>query len=218
MSVSVVLADDHSVVREGLRAILSTEDDIDILAEVADGLEAVETVKKTQPDVLVLDLVMPNLPGLEAIKLVLKTSPSTKVVVLSMHADEAYVLQALRQGAIGYVTKDSGAQELVKAIREAVKGERYLSPPLSQRALRAYDESLEPQELDPYETLSPREREVLHLAANGYTNNDIAERLEISRRTVEAHRANLMRKLRINSQASLIRYAIQREIFPTEPS
>ncbi len=214
MSVSVVLADDHSVVREGLRAILSTEDDIDILAEVADGLEAVETVKKTHPDVLVLDLVMPNFPGLEVIKLVLETSPATKIVVLSMHADEAYVLQALRQGATGYVTKDSGAHELLKAIREAVEGRRYLSPPLSQQSLKAYDESMEPQKLDPYESLSPREREVLHLAASAHTNNDIAERLDISRRTVEAHRANLMRKLRINSQASLIRYAIEREIFP----
>ena len=217
MSTSIVLADDHVVVREGIRAILSAEEDFEIVAEAVDGLEALEVVEVSKPDVLVLDLSMPALPGREVIKGVESKSPVTRVVVLSMHADEAYVLQALRSGAMGYVIKNAGADELAKAIREAVAGRRYVSPPLSLGGLQVYDETIGPDFLDPYEALSPREREVFHMAADGYTNKRIATRLEISRRTVEAYRANVMRKLRLRSQSDLIRYAISREGSPAEP-
>ena len=211
MTVSVVVADDHSIVREGLRAIISSEDDLDIVAETSDGLETVAVVEEVSPDVLVVDLVMPSLPGLEVITRVRNQSPDTRMVVLSIHADEAYVLRALRNGALGYVVKSAGAQELVKAIRAATLGRHYLSTPLSQDILKTYDSGSETDELDPYESLSLREREVLHLSGDGLTSSEIGDRLDISRRTVEAHRANLTRKIRVSSHAALIRYAISKQ-------
>ena len=216
MSISIVLADDHVVVRQGLRTILAAEPDLKVVAETSDGLETVQTVERLRPDVLVLDLVMPNLHGLEVLRQVSERSPKTKVVVLSMHADEAYVLQALKNGALGYVIKSSGADELTTAIREVAKGEHYLGRPLSETAIDIYIAKVESEELDPYDTLSIREREVLHLVAGGNTNSRIASRLSISRRTVEVYRANIMRKLRLNSQAELIRYAIRLESPDTE--
>ena len=216
MSISIVLADDHVVVRQGLRTILAAEPDLRVIAETSDGLETVQTVERLRPDVLVLDLVMPNVHGLEVLRQVSERSPKTKVVVLSMHADEAYVLQAIKNGALGYVIKSSDADELTTAIREAAEGNRYLGRPLSETAIDTYMAKVESEELDPYDTLSIREREVLHLVAGGNTNSRIASRLSISRRTVEVYRANIMRKLRLNSQAELIRYAIRLESPDTE--
>lgn len=165
--------------------------------------------------ILVLDLMMPGLPGLEVVKSVAAGSPTTKIVVLSMHTDEAYVCQSLKNGALGYVVKNTGAEELIAAIQNVAEGRRYQSPPLSTDALKRYGARLEVEVTDPYESLSTRERQVLYLAAEGQTNRQIATGLATSRRTVEAHRANLMHKLRMHSQAELIRYAIRRENAPT---
>jgi two-component system response regulator NreC len=209
---TIVLAEDHHVVRQGLRALLQAEPEFSVVGEAGDGLEAVRLVERIKPDVLVLDLILPGLNGLEVTRQVSQRSPATRVVVLSMHAAEAYVLEALKNGAAGYVLKDASAADLVRAVHEAAAGRHYLSPPLSERAVEAYTRKAQAATLDPYETLTTREREVLHLAAEGHSNAEIAERLVISPRTVETHRASLMRKLDLQSQTDLIRYALQRGI------
>jgi DNA-binding NarL/FixJ family response regulator len=216
MTVSILLADDHPIVRRGLRALLEAEPDFCIVDEVDDGLDAVERVERLQPDILVLDLMMPGLNGLEVTRQVGQRSPGTHVVVLSMYANEAYVLEALRNGATGYVLKKSSPDELVQAVREAVAGRSFLSRSLSQRAIEAYRQKAQEIPRDRYDRLTNREREVLHLAAEGYANAEIATRLSISPRTVEMHRANMMRKLGLSAQADLIRYAFQRGILPVE--
>ncbi len=216
MTVSILLADDHPVVRQGLRALLEGEPDFRIVDEAGDGLEASQLAERLQPDMLVLDLMMPGLNGLEVTRQVSQRSPRTRVVILSMHANEAYVLEALRNGATGYVLKDSSAADLVQAVREVTAGRRYLSPPLSERAIEAYTQKAKAAVLDLYETLTAREREVLHLAAEGHTSREIADRLHISPRTVEVHRANMMHKLGLRTQTDLIRYALRRGILPME--
>jgi DNA-binding NarL/FixJ family response regulator len=214
--ITIVLADDHEVVRLGLRTLLEKEPDFRIVGEAADGLEALNLVKQLNPNVLVLDLMMPGINGIEVTWQVKKHSPLTRVIILSMYSNEAYVVETLRKGAEGYVLKDSTGSDLVKAVREVVAGRRYLSPPFSERAIDIYIQTTKTTALDLYETLTPREREVLHMAAQGYTNVEIANRLSISPRTVEVHRANMMNKLGLHNQAGLIRYAMQRGILPLE--
>ena len=213
---TIVLADDHPIVRQGLRTLLEAEPDFTIVGEAADGLETVELAGRLQPQVLILDLMLPGLSGLEVTRQVHQRSPQTRVVILSMHANEAYVLEALRNGAAAYVLKEAGAAELLQAVREVTAGRRYLSPPLSERAIEAYSEKAAAIPLDLSETLTTREREVLHLAAEGLSNPEIAARLGISPRTAETHRANLMRKLGLHNQTELIRYAMRRGIIPSE--
>lgn len=215
MSVTILLADDHHVVREGLRALLEAEGDFRVVGEAADGLEAVQMSTRLKPAVLLLDLMMPGLNGLEVTRQVSRQSPQTRILILSMHGNEAYVLEALRNGANGYLLKESRRSEMVQAIREVAAGRRYLSTPLSQRAIDTYLETRDAS-VDPYETLTTREREVLQLAAEGNTNAEIAGRLSISPRTVEVHRANLMRKLVLQSQADLVLYAAWKGIIPLE--
>jgi DNA-binding NarL/FixJ family response regulator len=213
---TIVLADDHTVVRQGLRAVLEAEPGFSVIGEVDNGLDVAKTMERLKPDVLIVDLMMPGLGGLEVTRQIPQCSPQTRVIVLSMYANEAYVLEALRNGASGYVVKDASAEDLRHAIREVVAGRRYLSPPLSELAIEAYVQKAKAAPLDPYETLTTREREVLHLAAEGHTNTEIAARLFISPRTVETHRAHLMRKLDLHSQTDLIRYALRRGILPPE--
>lgn len=213
---TIVLADDHHLVRQALRAVLKGEPDFSVIGEAGDGLEAVQLVERLQPDVLVLDLMMPGLNGLEATRQLSQRSPWTRVIILSMHSSEAYVLEALRHGAAGYVLKASSAADLIKAVREVAAGRHYLSPPLSEQAIEVYIRKAKDATLDKYETLTTREREVLHLAAQGYSNREIAERLTISPYTAMTHRANLKRKLGLHSQTDLIRYALQRGIIPME--
>jgi len=213
---TIVLADDHHMVRQGLRVLLDAESDFRVIGEAGDGLEAVQLVERLKPDVLVLDLMMPGLGGLEVTREVSKCSPQTRVVILSMYADEAYVLEALRNGAAAYVLKDSSSADLVQAVQEVTAGRRYLSPPLSDRAIETYKERAQAAPLDRYETLTTREREVLHLAAEGLTNTEIAARLGISPRTAETHRTHLMRKLDLHGQTDLIRYALRRGIIKME--
>ena len=214
--ISIVLADDHQVVRDGLRALLSAEPDFQLIGEASDGLEAVQTVQDLVPDILVVDLMMPRLNGLEVVRQITHHKLRTRCLVLSMHSNESYVVEALRNGALGYVLKSSPGVELVKAIREVSAGRRYLSPPLSDKAVSLYASQLKEAGGDPYETLTKREREVFQLSAEGLSSAEVAKRLSLSHRTVEAHRANLMRKLRIRTRTDLIRYAIRRGLIPLE--
>lgn len=213
---TIVLADDHALIRAGLRAVLDGEPDCSVIGETADGREAVALVARLQPDVLIVDLMLPGLGGLEVIRQVSEHVPQTRIVVLSMHANESYVLAALRNGAAAYVLKDASSTEIIEAIRTVVASRHYLSPPLSQYALEAYVQKAKGAPLDPYETLTGREREVLHLAAQGESTAAIAARLGLSPRTVETHRTNLMHKLGLRSQTDLIRYALQRGIIPLQ--
>jgi len=216
MSITIVLADDHPVVRLGLRALLEAEPDFELLGEAADGLEVAPLVERLRPNVLVLDLIMPGINGLDVTREVTRKWPETKVIILSMHATEGYVLDSLRNGASAYVLKGSHATDLVQAVREVAAGRRFLSPPLSERAVEVYARSAERATLDLYDTLTTREREVFHLAADGYSSADIASRLFVSPRTVETHRANLMRKLGLRTQTELVRYALRRGIVRLE--
>jgi DNA-binding NarL/FixJ family response regulator len=216
MTLSIVLADDHPLVRLGMRTLLESEPDFSIVGESGDGLETTRLVERLQPDVLVLDLMMPGLNGLEALRIIRQRSPRTRVVVLSMHSNNAFVAEALKNGATGYVLKGSSEEDPVRAVREAVAGRRFLSAPVTERAIEAYIEQSRAAELDPHETLTPREREVLQLAAEGKTSSEIAARLHVSHRTVENHRANLMRKLGLQNQSELVRYAVRRGLIPLE--
>jgi DNA-binding NarL/FixJ family response regulator len=210
--INIMLADDHHVVRQGLRALLAREQNFNLIGEAGDGIEAVRLAGKLKPDVLIADVLMPGLSGLEVARQVAKSLPQTKVIILSMHTNDAYVLEALKNGASGYVLKDSQASDLVQAVHEVAAGRRYLSPPLSERALELYAQRVKSVPDDPYELLTTREREVLHLVAEGRTSAEIASQLFISPRTAEGHRANLMRKLGLQNHAELVRFALKRGI------
>jgi DNA-binding NarL/FixJ family response regulator len=191
--ITIVLADDHNVVRQGLRAILEAERDLRVIGEAGSGLEAIRLVERLRPNVLVLDLKIPELSGLEVTRQLQKRFPKTRVVILSMHRHESYVVEALRNGAAGYILKDSSSEELLTAIREAVANRRYLSPPLTDSAVDAYVERASLSTSDAHDSLSSREREVLELAAAGYTNKEIGKRLFISPRTVEINGYSCLR-------------------------
>ena len=210
MAITLLVADDHQIVRQGLCALLRTEAAFRVVGEAADGIETLRLVERLRPDVVVLDLMMPGLGGLETARQVVRLSARTRIVVLSMHSNEAYVVESLRAGAVAYVLKESGAGELIHAVREAAAGRRFLSPAISQSSLDAYMRKAEKRLGDPYETLTVREREVFHLTAEGQSGIAVGERLFISPRTVESHRANLMRKLGLRNHKELIRYAAQR--------
>lgn len=214
--ISIVLADDHHVVRYGLRLLLELEPDFTVAGEAANGLAAVQMTERLRPDVLIVDLMMPGLSGLEVTRQVRQRCPRTRVAVLSIHANEAYVLQALRNGAAAYVLKNASPGEFVQAVREVAAGRRYLSAPFSERAIEAYVAKAKSGTLDIYDTLTTREREVLHLAAEGRTAPQIGSVLCISPRTAEVHRANMMHKLGLRSRSDLIRYALRRGILPLE--
>jgi len=215
-NIKVILADDHQIVRQGLRALLEAEPDVDVVGEVSEGLTVADMVTKLNPDVLVLDLMMPGLNGLEVTRQVNQRSPGVRIIVLSMHANEAYVLEALRNGAAGYVLKESSTETLVTAIRTTMEGRRYLCAPLSEMAMEAFLQKAQNVAVDPYDSLTGREREVLQLAAEGHTNTAIADRLSISPRTAEVHRARIMEKLQLTNQTGLIKYAIRKGLLSIE--
>lgn len=209
--ITILLADDHHILREALRLLLETQPDFQVVAETGDGLGAPALIEKYQPDILIVDMQMPGLSGLEVARQTKRLSPATKVIVLSMHDAEAYVVEALQFGAAAYVLKKSSSSELVYAIRQAIEGHQYLSPSLNERAIEAYKQrSQESRVEDPYDSLTAREREILQLAADGLSNPQIAQRLTISARTVEMHRANLMKKLDLKTKTDLVKYAIKR--------
>ncbi len=211
----IVLADDHKIVRQGLRVLLQSEPEFKIVGEGATGLEAIQLVERLRPDILLVDLMMPEINGLEVVRQIKQRFPETRVVILSMHADESYVLEALQYGASAYVLKESSADDLITAIENALQGRRYLSAPISEESIDAYIRKARDSLInDPYESLTNRERDVFLLIVEGYRNAEIAERLSISRRTVETHRANLMRKLEFKNSMDLIRFALKRGIHP----
>jgi two-component system response regulator NreC len=216
MSITILLGDDHAILRQGLRLLLEAEPDFVIVGEASTGVEVMMKIDMLHPDVVVLDVGIPDLNGLEITRQIHQRYQHTQVVILSMHAKEAYVLEALKNGASAYVLKGSDANELIQAIRQAMQGIRYLSPPLSERAIEAYLEMIKDRGLDPYDTLTNREREILHLVLESHSNSEIASRLMISPRTVEVHRAKMMHKLGLNSQVDLVRFAMQRGIIPVE--
>jgi len=207
---TIVLADDHHVVRQGLKTLLEVEPDFVVIGEAANGLEVADLVDDLKPDVLVVDLIMPGLNGLDIIRQVARRSPQTRTIVLSMHANEAYVSAALRNGASGYVLKGSSAADLVQAVREVAAGQRYLSLPLSAAGVEAYEQKARSSHFDRCQVrLTGREIEILQRVVRGQTSSEIAAELSISPRTVETHRRNLMRKLELRTQSELIRYALR---------
>jgi len=206
---TAIIADDHEIVRRGLRGILESEGNCRVIAEASDGLSAAQLVEKFKPHVLVLDLNMPRLHGIEVLRQVRTTSQHTKVIVLSMHNDEPYVIEALRAGAMAYILKGSESAEIAHALKEVLAGRRFLSATLSEWAINALM-TKPADESDPLHALSPRERTVLQLAAEGHSNAEIAEKLFISPRTAETHRTNLLRKLALQTQTDLVRFAIRR--------
>jgi DNA-binding NarL/FixJ family response regulator len=212
----IVLADDHPIVRQGLRSLLEKEPSYSVVGEVSDGLKVADLVEETKADVLVLDILMPGLGGLDVVREVVRRTPKTRIVVLSMHSSEAFVLRALRNGASAYVLKDSSPTELVLAVRQVQAGGRSLSSRLSERAIESYIDRADRGAVDIYETLTTREREVLHLAAEGLSNPAIGDRLHISPRTAELHRAHIMQKLGLRNRTELIAYALRRGLIPSE--
>lgn len=216
MTTRIVIADDHPIVRRGFASLLEHEADCCVVAETGDGLETLAAVERERPDVLVCDVSMPGLHGIEVARRVSARYAETRVVMLSMHRSEAYIAEALRSGALGYVLKDSSPDELVEAVRTVMRGQRYFSPSLPMDLIRYYAEADVGQVRDRYATLTDREREVVQLIAEGHTSPQIAERLFISPRTVDTHRANLMAKLGLSNQAELIRYALERGLLPLD--
>ena len=212
MTVRVLLADDHPLLLHGLRWLLESKNDFQIVAETGDGLEVLPLVERFKPDVLIVDLMMPGLNGLEVTRQVRQRMEGIRIIILSMHKDDGYIIQAMQNGANGYVIKDTGPTELVEAIREVMDGRRYLSRMIAERFTDpTILQSGEPLE-DPYQQLTSREREVLHLVAEGFTGQEIAQRLVISPRTAELHRANVLRKLGLQNQREIVRYAIKKGI------
>jgi len=208
----VLLADDHTIVREGVRLCLEAMGDIEVVAEAEDGQIAVQLANQLRPDVAVVDLTMPRLNGVEAIRQIRRDLPDTEVVVLSVHDSEPYVVQALRAGAAGYVLKRNAATELAAAIRAAHDGQAYLHPSIARRVIDDYLSRIHASDdaaAEPHERLTPREREVLQLAAEGHSTRAIAGLLCLSTKTVEHHRASLMTKLGLHGQTELVKYAIR---------
>jgi DNA-binding NarL/FixJ family response regulator len=210
--IRVLLADDHTIVREGVRLCLEAMGDIEVVAEAEDGQIAVQLANQLRPDVAVVDLTMPRLNGVEAIRQIKRDLPATEVVVLSVHDSEPYVVQALRAGAAGYVLKRNAATELAAAIRAAHDGQAYLHPSIARRVIDDYLSRIRSSDdavAEPHERLTPREREVLQLAAEGHTTRAIAGLLCLSTKTVEHHRASVMTKLGLRGQTELVKYAIR---------
>jgi two-component system, NarL family, response regulator NreC len=211
MTVKILLVDDHPMIRHGLLTLLKNVADFQVVGEANDGLEALRELDLKKPDILVIDLMMPNLNGLDVLPKVKKLSPATRPIIFSMQSADIYVMEAFRAGAMGYVLKDTGPVEIVAAIQAVIKGDRYVSDRIAAILRSAVFTDTE-RPLQSQENLSPREREVLKLAAEGKSSAEIGKALMISPRTVETHRANLMKKLGMHNQAELIRYAIRREI------
>jgi two-component system, NarL family, response regulator NreC len=205
MSIRVVIADDHAVVRSGLRMLLEAQSDIEVVGEAANGQQAIFAAIEQKPDVLLMDVVMPEKGGIEAIPSVRQSVPESRVLVLSMQDDPRYVREAFAAGASGYVLKEAADAEVVQAVREVARGGSYVHPALGARMVAAEAEERARAEADP---LSEREREVLRLLALGHTNQEIAKMLYISVRTAETHRAHIMQKLRLSTRAELVRYAL----------
>jgi DNA-binding NarL/FixJ family response regulator len=212
-TVRILLADDHKLIRGGLRLVIDQQPDLSVIGEADDGRQAVELTKSLKPKVVVMDIGMPNLNGIEAARQITAMRPDTAVIILSMHSDEGYVLRALGAGARSYLLKDSATTDLVQAIRAVVEGKSFFSPAVSKVLLEDYVRKLRRSGAeDSYDLLSPREREVLQLVAEGKSNKEVAGLLNLSVYTVETHRAKIMQKLNLNGVPELILYAVRKGI------
>lgn len=212
-AIRVLLADDHGVVRKGLRFLVEQEPDITVAGEAADGREAVRLAKDLQPDVIVMDIAMPQLNGIDATAQALKASPDSGVLILSMHSDESYILRSLEAGARGYILKDNAEEHLVQAIRAVAQGKPFFSPVIAQTLLEDYMRNLQQKgQQDSYSLLTDREKQVLQLLAEGRSNKDVAQLLDLSVYTVETHRTRIMQKLNLHNTAELVLYAVRKKI------
>jgi two-component system, NarL family, response regulator NreC len=211
--IRILLADDHQLMRSGLRLLIEQQPDLTVAGEAADGREAVALAKSLRPDVVVMDISMPNLNGIEAARQITQNHPETAVIVLSMHPDESYVLRALKSGAKGYLLKDSAESDLIQAVRSVGQGKSFFSPAVSKVLLDDYVRKLKRSGADDaYDLLTAREREILQLVAEGKSNKDVANLLNLSVYTVETHRSNIMQKLHLKGVPELTLYAVRKGI------
>ncbi|HET8775444.1 MAG TPA: response regulator transcription factor [Thermoanaerobaculia bacterium] len=209
----VLLADDHSIVRRGMRSLLETESSVEVVAEAADGLEALRLCEEHHPDLLILDVAMPRLNGIDVAARAQKIQPPPRTLMLSMHLDESYVMRALNAGARGYLLKDATDEDLLPAIRAVAAGKSFFSPAVSGMLAEEYVEQLQERGLtDSYDLLTDREKEVLQLLAEGRSNKEVAALLEVGLSTVETHRGNLMQKLGLHSTAEIVLYAVRKRL------
>lgn len=210
--IRILLADDHTILREGIRSLLENESDMEVIAEAEDGHQAIKMADQNRPDVILMDIAMPRLNGLEATSQIKKFIPDAKILILTMYDNEEYIRKALAAGAMGYILKDAATRELLGAIRAVHQGEAVLSPAVTRLVIEDYLRWGDLKTPEPDDDLSEREREILQLIAEGHTNKQIAEILCISIKTVQAHRSNLMNKLDLHDRGELIKYAIQKKI------
>ncbi len=215
MTVTILLADDHPLIRRGLRQLLEPERGLQVVGEAEDGLQVIQMAERLRPKVIIVDLMMPTLNGLEVIRTLRHRLPGTRMIVLSMQRADPYIVEAFQAGATGYVLKDEAPGEVIHAIEQALQGNNYLSPKLPARLLDVA-ETREKVSLDPYQTLTQREREVFQLAAEGKTSSEIAGVLFISRRTAEIHRGKVMDKLGVRNQTELVRFAVRKGVLPVD--
>jgi DNA-binding NarL/FixJ family response regulator len=211
--IRILLADDHTIIRSGLKLLLEQQPDFKVVAEANDGREAVELVSKHHPKVAVLDIGMPKLNGIEATQQIASQEPDTEVVILSMHADESYVLRALKAGARAYILKNSAEADLIRAVHSVADGKSFFSPVISKMLLEDYVRQIKDKHVeDSYDLLTPREKEILQLLAEGRTNKEVANLLSLSVHTVDAHRGNILQKLNLHGIPELILYAVRKGI------
>ncbi len=217
-SITILIADDHGVVRKGIRYLLERQPDLRVVGEAADGREAVRLAEELDPTVVIMDIAMPQLNGIEATAQIVKRNPRTGVIILSMHSDEAYLVRTLASGAKGYLLKDSAEEDMVRAVRTVAQGRPFFSPAIAQTLLEDYLRTLQQRGLrDSYDLLTQREKEVLQLLAEGRSNKEVAATLGLSVYTVETHRTNLMQKLNLHNTAEIVLYAVRKKLIAAGP-